>query len=141
MQSGQPMPGQAARQAPDRARPVGLAVHDGRQCIGVIRQQGDNHIAFTTTGECIGTYPSRRAAVRAIRMTRLDLSKQASAFLGRAGFDPFTGAKRDKQYRRNKRAEDRIAGRRWRKRQKELGKFGAASPGRHIDPTMRSEKT
>ena len=141
MQSGQPMPGQAARQAPDRARPVGLTVHDGRQCIGVIRQQGNKHIAFTTTGERIGSYDTRRAAVRAIRMAHLGLSKQASGILSRAGFDSFTGAKKNKQYRRNKRAEERIAGRRWRERQKELGKFGAASPGRHIDPTMRSEKT
>ena len=68
-----------------------------------------------------------------------DLTKAASAILKRAGFDAVSGAKKDKKYRRHKRAEDKIAGRRFRARQKVLGKFGPASPIRRIDPATREK--
>ena len=71
---------------------------------------------------------------------RFDLARAASAILKRAGFDAVSGAKKDKKYRRHKRAEDKVAGRRFRARQKVLGKFGPASPTRLIEPATRAEK-
>ncbi len=68
-----------------------------------------------------------------------DLAKEASALLRSAGFDAASGAKQNKQYHRSKRAEQKIAARRWRERTKKLGKLGAASPVRQIEPAMRED--
>ena len=72
-------------------------------------------------------------------MTRAELTKRAKALLLRAGFDSFTGAKKDKHYRRQKRAEAKVARRHRRARQQEYGKLGPASPGRVIAPATREE--
>ncbi len=57
----------------------------------------------------------------------LDLPKQADAILRRAHCDAVTGAKKDRAFRRNERAEHKRFGRHWRARQKKLGKLGPAS--------------
>jgi hypothetical protein len=67
-----------------------------------------------------------------IKNRRLELAKQADAILKRARFDAMTGAKKDRDYRRNKRAESKRRGRQWRERQKKLGKLGSASAVRTI---------
>ena len=78
------------------------------------------------------------AAGRAVRVTQieavrgLDLAQQADAILTRANCDITTGAKQDRKYRRNKRAERKRLARLARARNKKLGKFGAASPVRNI---------
>ena len=56
-------PRRARAQAPERAE---LHVYDGRTFAGVIRERGKKITAFTTTGKRIGSYRSRRAAMRAI---------------------------------------------------------------------------
>jgi hypothetical protein len=61
-----------------------------------------------------------------------DLARKADAILKRAGRDSVTGAKMDRQYRRNKSAEQKRLGRYWRARRKQLGTFGPASPVRTI---------
>jgi hypothetical protein len=68
------------------------------------------------------------------KQTKAELAKEASAILKRARCDAMTGAKKDRDYRRNKRAESKRVGRQWRAKQKKLGKFGAASPVRNIPP-------
>jgi hypothetical protein len=75
----------------------------------------------------------------ATNVNRTDLIKQATAILKGAGFDDMTGEKWDKQYRRNKRAKQKITIQRWRERTKRLGKFGAASPVRR--PAMPEKTT
>jgi hypothetical protein len=65
---------------------------------------------------------------------RGDLMTQADEILKRARCDAVTGAKKDRQFQKNKRAESRSLGRHWRARKKQLGKFGAASPVRHVEP-------
>jgi hypothetical protein len=72
---------------------------------------------------------------------RLDLAKQASAMLKRAGYDAFTGAKNNREFRRNKRAEQKRFARRWRERRKQLGKLGPASSARKINPETGAEET
>jgi hypothetical protein len=80
------------------------------------------------------------AAGRAMRVTHIeavrarDLARQADAILIRANCDITTGAKQDRKYRRNKRAERKRLTRHWRARTEKLGKFGAASPVRNIPP-------
>jgi hypothetical protein len=74
------------------------------------------------------------------RRTHRDLAKQASAILKRARCDAMTGAKKDRNYRRNKRAENKRLRRRRRARDKQLGTFGAASPVRTIDPSAIERK-
>jgi hypothetical protein len=66
--------------------------------------------------------------------SRRDLAKQAAAILKRARCDTTTGAKQDRKYRCEKRAESKRFARLWRARSKKLGKFGAASPVRNIPP-------
>jgi hypothetical protein len=44
-----------------------------------------------------------------------------------------TGAKIDKQYRRNKHAESKRLGRHWRAKGKKLGSLGPASPVRPVE--------
>ena len=63
---------------------------------------------------------------------QLDLAKQADAILRRARYDAVTGAEKDREYRRTKRAERKLFGHRWRAKQKQLGTFGAASTVRTI---------
>jgi hypothetical protein len=70
---------------------------------------------------------------------RLDLAKQADAILNRAHCDTVTGAEKDRQYHRNKRAERKRLGRQWRGREKKLGKLGPASDVRTI--TTSTEET
>jgi hypothetical protein len=65
---------------------------------------------------------------------RRQLAEQGDAILRRARCDAVTGAKQDRQYRRNKRAERKRFASHWRARGKKLGKFGAASPVRNIPP-------
>jgi len=64
-------------------------------------------------------------------MSRLALMKEADALLKSAGCD-WVGAKKDRNYRRAKTAEKRRFERHRRERQRQLGKFGAASPCRII---------
>jgi hypothetical protein len=66
--------------------------------------------------------------------SRLDLAKQGDAILKRARYDAMTGAKKDRQYHKKKRAESKRLGRHWRARSKKLGKIGAASPVKNIPP-------
>jgi hypothetical protein len=72
--------------------------------------------------------------------SRLDLAKQADVILKRARCDTVTGAKKDRNYRRNKRAERKRFARRWREKRKKLGKFGPASPVRVIEPEEIGQK-
>jgi hypothetical protein len=65
---------------------------------------------------------------------RRDLAKQGDAILKRARCDTVSGTKKDRHYRRNKRAEHKRLARHWRARRKKLGKLGAASPVRNIPP-------
>jgi hypothetical protein len=67
----------------------------------------------------------------------LALAWAADAILKRANCDTETGAKRDRRYRRNKRAERKRFARRARARSKNFGKLGAASPVRNIRPGGR----
>jgi hypothetical protein len=84
--------------------------------------------------------PKTPQASSASNPNRADLAKQASAILRRAGCDALTGAKqKNRDYRRNKRAEHELAARHWRKRQKQFGKFGPASPVRMIEVTREGE--
>jgi hypothetical protein len=73
--------------------------------------------------------------------TRRDLAKQARAMLRSAGCDALNGAVKDGKYRRDRRAERKLAERRRRRRTKELGKLGPASPIRQIDATTRDTDT
>ncbi len=66
------------------------------------------------------------------RPSRRDLAQQADAILRRARFDTITGANKDRQYRRNKRAERKRLARHWRAKRKRLGTFGPASPVRAV---------
>jgi hypothetical protein len=85
--------------------------------------------AFGPQDEPVGTFKTRIAAKSA-----LSLAQQADAILKRARCDPETGAKQDRKYRRNKRAERKRFARLARARSKKLGKFGAASSVRNISP-------
>lgn len=64
---------------------------------------------------------------------RHKLTKEADAILKRACCDTVTGAKHDRQYRRNKAAEAKRLAHYRRTRQKRLGTFGPASPARTIN--------
>jgi hypothetical protein len=105
-----------------------VTVTDGAVTVGFITERGAKHCAFDAAGTLIGEYRTRVDAVRAIP----NLLKQASAILKRARCDTITAAKKDRAYRRSKRAESQRLGRHWRARKKKLGKFGAASPVRII---------
>ena len=63
---------------------------------------------------------------------RLELAREASAILRRANCDTLTGERKGHRYKRNKRAEHRIAQRLLREKQAKLGTFGAASPVRNM---------
>jgi hypothetical protein len=63
---------------------------------------------------------------------RLELARQADALLRDARIDAFTGMKRDKQFRRNKRAKNKVFAPHWRAKEARLGKFGRASPVRSV---------
>jgi hypothetical protein len=63
-----------------------------------------------------------------------ELLLKGSAILRRARRDAVTGAKKDRPYHLNKRAQNKRLGRHWRAKHKALGKLGAASPVR-IVPT------
>jgi hypothetical protein len=67
------------------------------------------------------------------RRSRVKLAKEGDAILKHARCDTVTGAKKDRSYRRSKRAESKTRARRRRAKQKNLGTFGPASPGRHIE--------
>jgi hypothetical protein len=51
-------------------------------------------------------------------MNRRDLLKQAEAILKRARCDIVSGATKDRDWRRTKRAESKVFGRHWRDKQK-----------------------
>jgi hypothetical protein len=68
------------------------------------------------------------------RPSRLDLAKQARAILKRAYCNAISGAKKNRRYRRNRNAENKVSGRYYRAGTKKLGKLGAASPVRMIPP-------
>ena len=61
-------PSRARAQAPERAT-LELHVYDGRALVGVIRERGKGHIAFTRTGKRIGGFKTRPATMRAIPKT------------------------------------------------------------------------
>jgi hypothetical protein len=63
---------------------------------------------------------------------RLELAKGADAILKRARCDAMTGAKKDRDFRRNKRAESKRLGRHWCDKRNKLGKLGPASAVRII---------
>jgi hypothetical protein len=65
--------------------------------------------------------------------SRLDMTRQGDAILKRARYDSITGALKDRQYYRNKNAEQRRRARHSRARRKKLGRFGPASPARRIE--------
>ncbi len=67
------------------------------------------------------------------KRSRLDLAKEGDAILKRARCDTVTGAQKDRNYRRNRRAERKRFARRWREKRKKLGKFGPASSVRVIE--------
>ena len=66
------------------------------------------------------------------KQTKAELAKEASAILKRARCNTMTGANKDRDYRRNKRAESKRLGRHQRARTKKLGKMGPASSVRII---------
>jgi hypothetical protein len=66
------------------------------------------------------------------KQTKGELAKEASAILKQARCNTMTGAKKDRDYRRNKRADSKRVGRQWRAKQRKLGKFGPASAVRTI---------
>ncbi len=63
---------------------------------------------------------------------RRELAEQADEILRWARCDTVGGAKKDKRYRRSKRAETKRYAPHWRAKQKQLGKLGPASPVRRI---------
>jgi len=64
--------------------------------------------------------------------SRCDLARQADAMLRRARCDTVTGAKKDRQYHRAKKAERKRLARLSRARRKKLGTFGLPSPVKTI---------
>jgi hypothetical protein len=66
------------------------------------------------------------------KQTKTELSKAAKAILKQARCNTMTGAHKDRDYRRNKRAESKRLGRHQRARTKKLGKMGPASAVRTI---------
>jgi hypothetical protein len=74
----------------------------------IIERNGRVH-AFDRQKEPVGIFKTRAEAMGA-----LDLAKQADAMLQRANCDVVTGAKKDRAYRRAKRAQQKHVGRRWR---------------------------
>ena len=63
---------------------------------------------------------------------RLALAKEADGLLKQARCNTMTGANKDRDYRRNRRAESKRLGRHQRARRKKLGKLGPASAVRII---------
>ncbi len=68
---------------------------------------------------------------------RVALAEQADAILRDAQCDVITGASKDSQYCRDARAKAKRLSTHRRAKTKRLGKFGAASPVRHITPDGR----
>lgn len=62
--------------------------------------------------------------------SRLDLAREGDAILRRARFDAFTGMRKNRDFRRNKKAEGKILHRLRREKEAKLGK--PASPVRMI---------
>ena len=63
---------------------------------------------------------------------RRELAEQADALLKAARLDPMTGAKKDRAYHRNKRAENKRRGPHQRAKRKQLGTLGPASSVRTV---------
>jgi hypothetical protein len=63
---------------------------------------------------------------------RLALARACSAILRAANCDTLSGAKKDREYKSNRRAEQRIAHQRLREKRMKLGTLGAASPVRSV---------
>ena len=87
---------------------------------------------------CVGVMTDAPAITRP--HSRLDLAKEGDAILKRARCDAMTGAKKDPQYRRNKRTESKRLARRWREKLKKLETLGPASPARSITPDEGERK-
>jgi hypothetical protein len=120
-----------ARQTPKRI----LSVTDASVTVGSIIERGGSFIAYDVCGVLVGKYESRTQAMLAMPpcRTKAAYSKAADAILKRSRCDAMTGAKIDKKYRRDKRAESKHLGRRWREKTRKLGKLGPASPVRHVE--------
>jgi hypothetical protein len=112
-----------------------LSVADGHVTVGSITERDGIFIAYDATGALVGKFTTQRDGLRAIPpcRTRFDLAKAGSALLKRDRCDAMTGAKIDKQYRRNKHAESKRLGRHWRAKGKKLGSLGPASPVRPVE--------
>jgi hypothetical protein len=65
------------------------------------------------------------------------LAQQADALLRHAQCDIVSGASKDRQYCRDARAKAKRLSAHRRAKTKRLGKFGAASPVRHVTPDGR----
>jgi hypothetical protein len=112
---------------PDTAKT--LATCDGTEGYGTIIERDGVFISYDASGALVGKYSTQREAMRAIPT----LTKQGDAILKRARYDATTGAKIDKKYRRDKRAESKRLGRHWREKKWKLGKLGPASPVKHVE--------
>jgi hypothetical protein len=121
----------ARRQTPKRI----LAVTDGSIRVGSITERAGVFYAYDATGALVGKFTTQTEAMRAIPpcRTRFEFAKAGSALLKRDHRDGVSGAKLDKQYRRNKRAESKRLGRHWRAKRKKLGSLGPASPVRPVE--------
>lgn len=110
--------------------------------LGNIVEQDGTFFAYDVTGALVGKFATQQDAMRAIPpcRTRLDLAKAANVLLKGARCDVMTGARKDRDYDRNKRAESKRLSRHRRARAKMLGKFGAASPVRDIPPEAETEE-
>ena len=76
--------------------------------------------SYDVTGALVGKFATQQDAMRAIPpcRTRLDLAKAANVLLKGARCDVMTGARKDRDYDRNKRAESKRLSRHRRARSK-----------------------
>jgi hypothetical protein len=120
-----------ARQTPNRI----LSVAGGSVVVGSIIERHGSFVAYEASGAVVGKYESQTEATRAIPpcKTKTEYAKAADAILKRSRCDAITGARKDHEYRRKKRAESRRLARHWRKKTRKLGKLGPASPVKRID--------
>jgi hypothetical protein len=119
-----------ARQTPKRI----LSVAGGSVAVGSIKRHG-SFIAYDASAALVGKYESQSEAMHAIPPceTKADYAKAADAILKRSRYDAMTGAKIDKRYRREKRAESKRLARHWREKTRKLGKLGPASPVKPVE--------
>jgi hypothetical protein len=120
-----------ARQALKRI----LSIASGSVAVGSIVERHGSFNAYDVSGAMVGKYESETEALRAIPpcRTKADYARAADAILKRSRYDAMTGAKIDKKYRRDKRAESKRLGRHWREKTRKLGKLGPASPVKSVE--------